>query len=46
VPVLRERFSREVLRHLRKEVEELRQEIVSGNLDVSRSWWTGNEAYR
>jgi hypothetical protein len=41
-----ERFSREVLRHLREEVEELRQEIVSGNLDVSRSWWIGNEAYR
>jgi hypothetical protein len=41
-----ERFSREVLRHLREEEEELRQELVSGNLDVSRSWWTDNEAYR
>lgn len=41
-----ERFSREVLRHLREEEEELRQELVSGNLDLSRSWWTDNEAFR
>lgn len=32
-----ERFSREILRHLREEEEELRRELVSGNLDVSRS---------
>jgi hypothetical protein len=41
-----EMFSREVLRHLRAEEEELRQELVCGNLDVSRSWWTDNAAYR
>jgi hypothetical protein len=41
-----ERFSREVLRYLRAEEEELRRELVSGNLDVSRSWRTDNEAYR
>jgi len=31
-----ERFSREVLRHLQAEEEELRQELVSGYLDVFR----------
>ena len=41
-----ERFSRGVLRHLQAEEEKLRQELVSGNLEVSRSWWTDNEAYR
>ena len=41
-----ERFSREVLRHLRAEEENLQQELVSGDLDVSRSWWTDNEAHR
>jgi hypothetical protein len=41
-----ENFPELVLRHLREEEEELRQELVSGNLDVSRSWWTDNEAYR
>lgn len=40
------RFSREVLRHLRAEEEKLQQELVSGDLDVSRSWWTDNEAHR
>jgi hypothetical protein len=39
-------LAREVLRHLREEEEELRQELVSGNCDVSRSWSTDNEAYR
>ena len=41
-----ENFSREVLRYLQAEEQELRQELVSGNLDVSRSWSTDNEACR
>jgi hypothetical protein len=41
-----EKFSREVLRYLQAEEKDLRQDLVSGNLDVSRSWWTDNEAYR
>lgn len=41
-----ERFAREVLRRLHEEEEKWRQELVSGNLDVSRSWWTDNDAYR
>lgn len=41
-----ERFAREVLRYLQAEEEEIRQELVSGNRDVSRTWWTDNEAYR
>ena len=41
-----ENLPKEVLRHLREEEEELRQELVSGNLDVSRSWWADNEAFR
>jgi hypothetical protein len=41
-----ERFSRGVLRYLQAEEEELRQELVSGNLEVSRSWRTDNEAHR
>jgi hypothetical protein len=41
-----ERFSREVLRHLREEEEELRRELVSGDHDVSRAWCTDNEVYR
>lgn len=41
-----EKFSREVLRYLREEEEEVRRELVSGNLDVSHSWWTDNEAFR
>jgi hypothetical protein len=32
-----ENFSREVLRYLQAEEQELRQELVSGNLDVSRT---------
>ena len=40
------RFAREILRHLHEEEEKWRQELVSGNPDVSGSWWTGNEAYR
>jgi hypothetical protein len=41
-----EKFAREVLRYLHGEEEELRRELVSGNRDVSRAWWTDNEAYR
>lgn len=41
-----ENFSRKVLRYLQAEEQKLRQELVLGNLDVSRSWWTDNEAYR
>jgi hypothetical protein len=41
-----ENFPELALRHLWEEEEELRQELVSGNLDLSRSWWTDNEAYR
>jgi hypothetical protein len=41
-----EHCPKEVLRHLREEEEELRQELVSGNLDVSGSWWDDNEAFR
>jgi hypothetical protein len=40
------RFSREVLCHLREEEEGLRRELVCGNVDASRSWWTDNEVYR
>ncbi|CAN5754433.1 hypothetical protein BH20ACT12_BH20ACT12_02240 [soil metagenome] len=39
-----ENFPEKVLRHLREEEEELRQELVSGNLDVSRPWWTACRA--
>lgn len=41
-----ERFYREVLRHLHVEEEELRRELVSGDLDVPRSWRTDNEVHR
>ncbi len=40
------RFSREVLRHLHAEEEELRRELVSGDLDVSRSRRADNKAHR
>ena len=35
-----------MLRHLQAEEAELRQELVSGNLDVSQAWWTDNGVYR
>jgi hypothetical protein len=41
-----ERFSREVLRYLRAEEEEVRRELISGNFEVSSSWWTDNEVFR
>ncbi len=41
-----ERFAQKVLRHLHEEEEELRQKLISGDTDSSRTWWTDNEAHR
>lgn len=40
------RFPREVLGRLHKEEEELRQELVSGNLEPPDSWWVDSTRHR
>ena len=40
------RFLREVLGRIKKEEDELRQELVSGNLDPSDSWWVDSASHR
>ena len=40
------RFSREVLGRIKKDEDELRQKLVSGNLDLSDSWWVDSARHR
>ena len=40
------RFPREVLGRIQKDEDELRQELVSGNLDVRESWWIDSARHR
>jgi hypothetical protein len=40
------RFPREVLGRIQKDEDELRQELVSGNLDVRESWWIDSTRHR
>jgi hypothetical protein len=39
-------FPREVLGRIRKDEDELRQELVSGNLDIRESWWVDSTRHR
>jgi hypothetical protein len=39
-------FPREVLGRVKKDEDELRQELVSGNLDVRESWWVDSARHR
>ena len=40
------RFPREVLSRIKKDEDGLRQELVSGNLDISESWWINSTRHR
>jgi hypothetical protein len=41
-----QRFPREVLSRIKKDEDELRQELVSGNLDPPDSWWFDSARHR
>jgi hypothetical protein len=40
------RFTHETLGFIKKDEDELRQELVSGNLDPSNSWWVDSARHR